>query len=544
MGKGFGEVRREFVDRSASAVNRYAGKVDTAVGTVGKAATAVNGLSSFQGAAAEAVKAYWSEAQTLVASALGVAAQQLAMQVTLYASGYDSVDANGGAWFNEGTLDDTAAWAKGAISTAADDPVSRYMQVVNDPDVQKLVSEKAYGIKSLSSGSIDRMVQGLGTKASDLCTAVQSYEDTEAGKVPSVSDLVDSATQAMTSLGSYASGKAYTPGQVYNEAWYGPLAVEMLAANSWQKKNAAAYKKALKGFNTRVNQRVAIRANARKQRGESEMLKSSVNAFAGVFAFVGDIKNENPISAIVSGAYETFQVSDFLEGFSDWALGSSGKEGHSFNLLRDTAFVGNQKAYDFAKTTSGYVSGVAGVADKFFKSSDVLGLADLARAEGWKVVVEPGGKAVVHLGAGIVIEESGIYISKKAAAALGKKVQDATGSEALGNLTTYVAGKVGGKLSGKASGKAVSGKSDGKSSGSANKGPNIQDPQGSSNEHFNSSDSSTKKPGQTPPKGHATPKQPKPPVSSSPHPKTNDEKKKAAKKRKMKKNSQQKNKKK
>lgn len=368
------------VDALGFWVGAWQGSATDALGSVADAAAGMASLGSLTGGSADAIKAYWGDAHSFVASCCSQAAAEAAARFALYADGYASGDLDGSS---------SARFDQDALERAADDLSG----------ARRGISERADGLSSALSGvsdivwvncpdasGVDAGMASSSSVASALEAAVSARE--EAGRQSAAG--LDAIAQALEAVVA-KMGSACVGGTSYDEASFassdevGSLYRAAMASSAWLEGNGEAAVSALWELSGREQERyeaaVAAAAAERERRGREEVFLGLLGAAAGVACIVLTCGAATPLVVtaaaaalgttaevasagfVVAGAASAaYGLSNAYEGAQDWRYGAAGDATTpSVNVGRASfqALLGKESgagAYDLVGVTATAVS--------------------------------------------------------------------------------------------------------------------------------------------------------------------------------------------
>lgn len=311
-------------------------------------------LETFQGATADSVKAYYSEVQALLLSAVGSTLVDFMTKYLLYWDGYYDIDEDIHTKLNEDTM--TAAVTE--YTTSLDNLSDSKTTLKNALDA---VSD-IFWVGLPSTGLLEEdhaETMELINKTKDK---VVPYEDSVLnGALKDLETLIDN-TRAY--IREYRNGDRnivvnYTSGDyIYDDSVYN-LAVSMNAASEYQQihqkdleEAISQQQKVYEQLQAEYEAEIERLAQERAEQGAIQLFMGVVAVGVGIAAIVVSAGTATPAVvagfAAVSGTCTTmYGVSEFVEGSQHVYYGLNNDPFTSaFNPVRDTIFMGNQDAYN------------------------------------------------------------------------------------------------------------------------------------------------------------------------------------------------------
>lgn len=362
------DVRLADIDAVGVWIASYASQVSEQLSMIRSAAEGLASLESFQGAAADSVKAYWGEMHATAASSLCVALSEVAMRYAAYMDGYGGIDGARDARFEESAL----GLARSHFSSSRSDVAGKARSLSSAvASVSDLV-----GGWTPSAFSLDSALADLAEKAGLLDLAVSCHEALHKAQSQACDGLISAARAMVASLGSGGGGSSYVPGSAWAAPWASELGAALTASLSYQQGAAEAYQSSMGELQRRMQERqeeeAARIAEEREQQGLIQMGLTAVGFVVGaaVTAFTC-----GAAAPIVIGVAAVFAASDFVEGFQNFYYGSHGDAWTAaINPLRDTFCGGNQDAYDlFSFVVTVGTAGAAAPAMAATKAAQAVG---------------------------------------------------------------------------------------------------------------------------------------------------------------------------
>lgn len=336
-------VAIEDVDSVGMWVGSYCSTVAEQLNHVINASMGIADIESFQGAAADNVKAYFGEMHANAANILVTALYDVLARYSLYALGYTDIDSAKHARFNEDTFEQIHSHFSSSRTDIADKMETLSSTLANISDIIYLSTP--------SSAALDSGLSDLNSKAVILKARVHEHESWHTSNAAGVDDLVAQASQLISALGAYAStgGANYTPGSFYELPFIPDLALALENAQAYQKEHEGIIESAYSAMGARIQERydeeMARLAQQREEQGILQMIEGGFMFLGGALVTVAS----GGAAAPVGIAMMAFGASNMIEGAQEFHYGSIGDvTTMSFNPIRDTVFFGNQELYDAA----------------------------------------------------------------------------------------------------------------------------------------------------------------------------------------------------
>ena len=370
-------------------------------------------LDSFQGQAADSVKAYIKDVYTFLLICVRQTMVDYYARLTQYSNGFYDIDANIYAVLPKESLVEVQTLpppeknfldGQNSIikSTLRDIQDIIYLSVPSQRDIQDSLTDFKDRIRLLDEQIVDYESTNRAIAAGDVASLVASLSST-----------ISAFTQSRGGISAYQAGDYAKRPEVLDLYKKVSGSMQYIQENSAQIQDAADGLQEVYAQQQRDHEE-AVRAQLaaeRKDEGTANMIVGGLAVVGGAAAIILTAGAATPVVVVAVGSGSCamlYGASNIAEGAQDYYYGSVGDiETAAFNPIRDTLFMGSQSAYD----TWGNIS---------------LTVASLC---------VPVGKAV-----NTVTGATGGVIAKKVAVTVGKElVQDAVVGEISDNITEHVA---------------------------------------------------------------------------------------------------------
>ena len=308
-------------------------------------------MNSFQGTAADSVKAYFNEVHALLMAAIGGVMIDFMSKYLLYWDGYFEIDGDIHAKLNEDTMNAAIREYKTSLKNLED--IQRSLkEAVNStsdifyPGIPAIAGlEDAHAFAISTTENVRDKVQPYERKI--LGSEIVELENLIANTRAFIREYMRGDRNIMV---KYTSGDMLRTDSIYN------LAVSMEAASQYGQIHQNNLKEAI-GRQEKVYRQLQEEyeaemerlAKEREDRGYSQIIMGGVAVVVGVAAIVCTAGAATPVvvTAAVSGTCAAaYGVSEITEGGQNVYYGRNGDPYTSaFNPLRDTIFMGNQEVY-------------------------------------------------------------------------------------------------------------------------------------------------------------------------------------------------------
>ena len=298
--------------------------------------------SSFAGSAADAVRARLTEADSVVALALGQLAQEIAMRATVYADAWHRIDSDASAYLPDGEMTALAGAAHAGF-TNFDGLALEVGSAVSS--VSDLV-----GTSAPSSQTVLSDYEALWAEAERTRDDAGALEARQAGELATATALADALDDFLSRCEGTAPG-SFTAGSLSATPELASLAAAYQASGAATLGLEAAYESASARERALAEHRAA---EERERSGWWQLAGGVFAAAVGVGAIV--LSGGAAIPVVLGVGAAIYGAAEMDEARQNISLGSAGDATTStWNFLRDGAMGGNQTAYDVFGfvTTSG-----------------------------------------------------------------------------------------------------------------------------------------------------------------------------------------------
>lgn len=345
------------VDAFHQWIATYQDEVSGQLAMVAEAIGRLTELESFQGQAAESVKAYFDEVHGLILGSICTALGEMLASYDEYMHPYFSdIDTSRDFRLSQSSIMDACR----CFSSSRGDFADKHQSLV---DALAPVSDIAW-LQAPSSYEIDCALFACAQRASTLDDRVSAHEDCHASRARALDPLISSLKALIASYGASATGGvAYMGGSVRDAPCFAGLCAALSVASTHVQQSAPYIQQAEDALGERLQGRQEVEeAKRREMEGWLQVIGAGIALTAlvvGGLVCVATAGAATPaVIAVGLAAASTFQVSEIWEGADKIRLARQGNiSDRAFNPMRDIMFGGNQDAYDVA---SGVVSFGAG----------------------------------------------------------------------------------------------------------------------------------------------------------------------------------------
>lgn len=311
-------------------------------------------LSSFQGELADATKNYVSQVHGSLVRSIGTIAQEFLDQTIVYKSGYYSLKEYAYFKLPKTTIEAAVKGAGDALSTMQSQAtrVNNSLSNVRDfyyarvPDMSEVVekteefkSDLTKFVENIDKHESESTIKQLELLEMMLQSLRKSVEECSAGEPSKIDGYVDGSFYQKESSYHLAVAVAQSEaihesrGEVLDEAWT-----------------------ADKEFREELEKK-------RKEQGAWQIVGGTLLVIGGTICIVATAGAASPVVVGIGVTAGTgtvlFGYAEMYEGADNIYLGSTGDiTSDSFNVIRDTVFLGDQESYDFTKNVFAFTSSV------------------------------------------------------------------------------------------------------------------------------------------------------------------------------------------
>lgn len=321
-------------------------------------------MDSFQGAAADSVKAYLQDVYTLLLISIRQALTDYQVRFVQYSRGYYNIDADIYAVLPHESMEELQRLPppeKNYLS-AQDATIRTALNSIRD--ILSLSTPSCADVNAALTDFTEK-VRLLDEQIMDYEGANQAVANAEvASVVSSLCACINAFTQSRGGIGSYQPGDYAKRPEVLTLYQNVTKSMEYVQQNQEEILEAAehlegVYIQKQKDYEEALK---AQQAEDRKDEGMATMIVGGLAIVGGVVAIVGTAGMATPVvvTAYAAGGCATaYGVSKVAEGGQDYYYGSIGDvDTAAWNPIRDTVFAGNQGAYDAWGSISLTVAGL------------------------------------------------------------------------------------------------------------------------------------------------------------------------------------------
>jgi len=333
-------------------VNDKFQKWNTQLDRIENRINAIVNLDSFQGEAADSIKAYLQDVYTLILISVRQTLADYLIRLTRYSEGYYDIDPDIYAVLPQEALDELNRLPSPERSylEAQDTAISNALNGIRD--ILPLSIPPQSDINAAFTNFSEKL-SGLDAQITEYESINQSVVNGElASLISSLSAAINTFTQSRGGIKGYQSGDYAKRPEVLTLYQNVSNSMEYVQNNMDEILEASenlqeVYVQKQKDYEEALR---AQQAEERKDQGVATMIVGGFAIVGGVAAIVLTAGMATPVvvTAAVSGTCATaYGVSKVAEGGQDYYYGSIGDiETAAWNPIRDTVFAGNQGAYD------------------------------------------------------------------------------------------------------------------------------------------------------------------------------------------------------
>lgn len=310
-------------------------------------------MDQFSGAAADSIRCYLQEVHGMLMTMIASVFQDFSSRFILYRDGYYDIDGNKNTVLSQATLEKGMEKYKNMKSQweAFGNSVENTVNSVSD-------------IAYLPCPREDTVVDAIGRIYKKLDELNQSAQDFESstlnGDVAQARSLISSVQALIKDYGSGAAGPvdSYESGDYLKSDAFRDAAVNVMASQDYLEENQeriqAAYDDEMRVREEIQKEYEEQLAKERAEGGFWQVVGAIGLAVVGTVAIVASAGAATPLVAGVAFASGVgtcvFAGAELAEGAQHIGYGLAGDPYTSaWNPVRDTVFMGNQEAYNFAK---------------------------------------------------------------------------------------------------------------------------------------------------------------------------------------------------
>lgn len=303
-----------------------------------------NELASFSGQSAIAIKTYLLQVHGAIVKAIQIIAQEFLDQTIKYKYGYLSI--NEAAYY---TLpQDTIQTCKDRYSSALTAVQMETTRIKNS--IQNI--RDIYYIATPSVSTVESEHKAIDTKLKDFIEKISNHETKD---TPTNLEMLTVLLSALRK--SLADCSSRNPSQISSYSNGDFFKIECNTELAYYADLCYTYHEQIKDdldevwdYEVELHDKLE---EGRKTQGTWQIIGGVCLVVAGVVCIVATAGAATPIvvaGAVAGGGTVAFGAAEMYEGGENIYLGSSGDiSTTAFNPIRDTAFQGNQEAYDFTK---------------------------------------------------------------------------------------------------------------------------------------------------------------------------------------------------
>lgn len=351
----------------------------------------------FQGQAAEGVRAYISEVHYSFLAILSEICMAYQNKFILYKDGYTAID------------DGLSTEIKDEVLTGVHDEVQQLrLKVESNAEAVAQILKEVYDVMdepAVYPEALCTSHEKIERHTRQLYEDVGSYESEHLqNDFCEVDELIHQLKTALQEVLSYTRSDIaqYQVGNIQRLKNFRALNLAYHDAYTYRQENAEAIERAYVSENARIEQLEEELARQRAEQGFWDAIAAIGAIVVGAVAIVCTAGAATPIvvtACVAGGSSILYGASNFIEAEQDIYYGLQGDPYTSaWNPIRDTVFMGNQKAYDLWGSASVTVAGLIVPANKVLQATtQTLGKGGTALAATRAAAAEIGKFAVPEI---------------------------------------------------------------------------------------------------------------------------------------------------